>query len=83
MLSIQLLSTTMVETWVGADLSQIGPIYPMVGSEFVLWIIGLVFWLGFHFKQAAIESKEMQADADAAKSPERLKRVFKKEAEHY
>ena len=35
------------------------------------------------FKQAAIESKEMQADADAAKNPERLKRVFKKEAEHY
>jgi len=81
--SIQFLSTTMVETWVGADLAQIGPIYPMVGSEFVLWILGLIFWLGFHFKQASIENKEMQADADAAKSPERLKRVFSKEAEHY
>jgi hypothetical protein len=81
--SIQFLSTTIVETWAGADMSQIGPIYPMVGSEFILFIIGLVFWLGFHFSQAGIENKEMQADEEAAKNPERLKRVFAKEAEHY
>jgi len=81
--SIQFLSTTIVESWSGADLSQLGPIYPMVGSEFILYIIGLIFWLGFHFKQAAIEKKEMAADEEAAKSPERLSRVFAKEAEHY
>ena len=83
MSGIQFLSTTLVTTWEGTNLAELGPIYPMVGSEFVLFIIGLIFWLGFHFKQAAIEGKEMQADADAAKSPERLKRVFSKEAEHY
>ncbi len=81
--SIQFLSTTAVETWVGADMSQIGPIYPMVGSEVILFIIGLVFWLGFHFSQAGIEDKEMKADEEAAKSPERLNRVFAKETEHY
>jgi len=80
MLSIQFLSTTAVETWKGANLAEIGPIYPMVGSEFVLVIIGLVFWIGFHFKQASIESHEMRADEDAAKNPERLKRVFADEA---
>ncbi len=52
----------------------------MVGSEFILWIIGLIFWLAFHFKQAAIEKREMQDDENAAKSPERLKRVFAEEA---
>ncbi len=52
----------------------------MVGSEFILWIIGLIFWLGFHFKQAAIEKREMQDDENAAKSPERLKRIFAEEA---
>ncbi len=78
--SIQFLSTTIVETWTGADLSQIGPVYPMVGSEFILFIIGLIFWLGFHLKQAAIEKREMQEDENAAKSPERLKRVFAEEA---
>ena len=78
--SIQFLSTTIVETWAGADLSQLGPIYPMVGSEFILFIIGLVFWLGFHFRQAGIEAKEMAADEAAARDPERLKRVFAEEA---
>lgn len=74
------MSTTMVETWVGADLSQIGPIYPMVGSEFLLFIIGLVFWIGFHILQMRIEKREMEADEAAARSPERLKRVFEEEA---
>ena len=80
MSSIQFLSTTAVETWAGANLAEIGPIYPMVGSEFILYIIGLIFWLGFHLKQMAIEKREMQADEDAAKSPERLSRVFAEEA---
>jgi hypothetical protein len=78
--SIQFLSTTIVETWSGADLSQLGPIYPMVGSEFMLFIIGLIFWLGFHFRQAGIEAKEMAADEEAARNPERLNRVFSVEA---
>ncbi len=82
MSSIQFLSMTIVETWAGADMSQIGPIYPMVGSEVILFIIGLVFWLGFHFAQVGIENKEVQADEAAARSPEQLNRVFAKEAEH-
>jgi hypothetical protein len=73
----------MVQTWSGTDYTQLGPIYPMVGSEFLLWILGLIFWIGFHFAQAKIEGREMKADEDAAKSPERLQRVFKKEAQHY
>ena len=78
--SIQFLSTTIVETWSGVDITTLGPIYPMVGSEFILYIIGLIFWLGFHFRQAGIEAKEMAADEAAAKNPERLKRVFAEEA---
>lgn len=74
------MSTTQVETWVGADLSQIGPIYPMVGTEMILFIVGLIFWLGFHVMQAKIEKKEFEADEAAARSPERLKRVFDEEA---
>ena len=74
------MSTTAVETWAGADLSQIGPVYPMVGTEFLLFIIGLVFWIGFHILQARIEKREMEKDEAAARSPERLARVFKEEA---
>ena len=74
-------STTIVENWTGADLLQLGPIYPMVGSEVILWIIGLAFWIWFHVSQLRIEAKELQDDAAAAKSPERLNKVFAEEAE--
>lgn len=74
------MSTTVVESWSGADLTQLGPIYPMVGAEFTLLIIGVVFWLFFHVLQAGIESREFAAEEEAAKSPERLKRVFDDEA---
>ena len=74
------MSTTPIETWAGADLSSIGPIYPMVGTEFVLWLVGLGLWLLFHFIQAGMESRELQADEELARSPERVKRVFDAEA---
>ena len=81
MFSSQFLSTTIVETWVGTDITTLGPIYPMVGTETVLVIIGVVFWLGFQIMQGRIEADEMAADEEAARSPERLARVFKEEAE--
>lgn len=74
------MSTTPIETWAGADLSQIGPIYPMVGTEMILFIVGVIFWLMFHVLQARIERRELDADEAAARSPERIKRVFEEEA---
>lgn len=74
------MSTTQVETWAGADLSQIGPIYPMVGTEMMLFIAAVVFWLLFHVLQARIERKEFERDETLARSPDRLKRVFEREA---
>ena len=74
------MSTTAVETWAGADLSQIGPIYPMVGTEMILLIVGVLFWLAFHVLQARIERRELDADEAAARSQERIARVFEDEA---
>lgn len=81
MLGVQFMSTTIVETWSGADLSALGPIYPFVGTEMILFIIGLIFWLAFHFIQAGIEKRELEADEEAARHPDRVKRVFAEEAE--
>lgn len=74
-------STTIVETWSGTDLLQVGPIYPFVGSEVLLWIVGIAFWIGFHISQFRIEAQELREDEQAAQSPERLNRVFAEEAE--
>jgi hypothetical protein len=69
-------STTAVDSWQGVDLLTLGPIYPFVGSEFLMWIVGLVFWIGFHVIGTRIENRELKADAEAARRPERLNRVF-------
>jgi hypothetical protein len=74
------LSTTVVETWSGIDYMQLGPIYPFVGGEVVLWILGLAFWIWFHWTQFRIEAREMQEDAAGAKRPELLAKVFAEEA---
>lgn len=73
-------STTIVETWSGTDISQLGPIYPMVGTEVVLFVLGLAFWLAFHVLQIRIENVELKRDAEAARSETRLTRVFEAEA---
>lgn len=74
-------STTTVDSWTGLDLLSVGPIYPFVGSEALLWILGLIFWIGFHILGARIEKRELEADAEAARHPERLSRVFTDEAD--
>ncbi len=75
------MSTTPIETWAGADLSQIGPVYPMVGTEMILVLVGVLFWLAFHVLQAGIEKRELEADEAAAHSAERIRRVFEEEAQ--
>jgi len=79
--TLMVASTTTVQSWTGVDLSTLGPIYPFVGSEFLLWIVGLVFWIGFHILGAKIEKRELEADAEAARRPDRLNRVFSNEAD--
>lgn len=78
---LQLASTTIVESWSGADLAQLGPIYPFVGSEFLLWILGLAFWIGFHILGTRVEARELERDSRYAHEPERLNRVFSEERE--
>ncbi len=45
------------ESWAGATIADIGPIYPFVGSEFLLFILGLVFWIGWHVWQFRHENQ--------------------------
>jgi len=50
------MSTTIVTTW-ATDISQLGPIYPFVGSEFLMFIVAVVFWIGFHIIQFRKENE--------------------------
>jgi hypothetical protein len=55
------MDTGRVESWAG-QIIDIGPIYPFVGAEFLLFLVGMVFWIGWHVWQFRIESKQFDED---------------------
>lgn len=55
------MSTGNFENWAG-NIAEIGPIYPFVGTEGLLVIIGLVFWIGWHVVQTSRENREWEED---------------------
>ena len=69
------MSTTNVESW-AVDLADVGAIYPMVGTEVILWVIGMVFWIVWHIWQAKFENDTYNADLEKYGSPEALQKVL-------
>ena len=59
------MSTGLVDNWVNID--KFGPIYPFVGTEGLLVIVGLAFWIGWHIWQFKSESAEFKSDMDKIK----------------
>ena len=63
------MSTNGLESW-AVDLKDVGAIYPFQGSEVLMVIIGLVFWIGWHVLQTRHENAEIKADMAADRSGE-------------
>jgi hypothetical protein len=61
------MSTNGLTSW-AVDLKDVGAIYPFQGSEVLLVIIGLVFWIGWHIIQTRQENAEIEADMAADRS---------------
>ncbi|MGH8502136.1 MAG: hypothetical protein ACREVE_06605 [Gammaproteobacteria bacterium] len=51
------MTTGNFQDWAGT-ISEIGAIYPFVGSEFLLWIVGMAFWIGWHIWNLSTEHRE-------------------------
>ena len=67
-----------VESW-GGTITDIGPIYPMVGTEGVLVIIGVVAWIVWHVVQAKRENREYEEQVRKYGGSESLKRFIAEE----
>ncbi len=74
------MSTGNIET-LGGQLSEIGPLYPFVGTEFVLVILAYVFWIAWHAWQFHLEKKEYQEELERYVTKDVLGRVLKREKE--
>jgi hypothetical protein len=46
------------------DLKDVGAIYPFQGTEVILVIIGVAFWIWFHVAQMRAEAKEIKRDME-------------------
>ena len=50
------MSTGMIDSWAG-EIAEIGPMYPFVGSEGFLVLLGIALWLVWHVLQSRTENR--------------------------
>lgn len=71
------MSTTIVETW-ASNMADLGPIYPFVGSEVILYIAGLAFWIIFHIVQMSSENALYDKEQAHYQNKEQLQKALDK-----
>ena len=69
------MSTNGMESW-AVDLGAVGAIYPFQGSEVLMVIVGLAFWIGWHVLQTRQESAEIDANLAADRSGEETREAI-------
>ena len=67
------MSTNGYTSW-AVDLNNVGAIYPLQGTEVLLTLLLLVFWVGFHVMQTRAENREFDRDETADQSGEETHR---------
>jgi hypothetical protein len=72
------MSTANFANWDG-DLTQVGPIYPFVGSEVLMVIIGVVFWLVWHYLQIRMENQRLEEEAASLRQGNNLEKALQDE----
>jgi hypothetical protein len=73
------MTTNGMTSW-AVDLKDVGAIYPFQGSEYLLVLLGLIFWIGWHIIQTRQETetieREMKADPRGEKTRTAIDRYF-------
>jgi len=72
------MSTGNFENWAG-EIAEIGAIYPFVGSEVLLAVAGVIFWIWWHVKQSKIEEAQLKEEVEKYGNKENLIRRIDKE----
>ena len=72
------MSTGDFANWDG-DLTQLGAIYPFVGSEMLLVILAIIFWIGWHILQIRAENRQLDDEARQLKQGNNLQKAVETE----
>lgn len=73
------MSTGSFENWAGT-ITDIGPLYPFVGTEMLWYILALVFWIWWHVVQTKRENREYEEEIKRFGSRESLTELIDKES---
>jgi hypothetical protein len=61
--------------WTG-NMLDIGPIYPFVGLEWLMVILALVFWVGWHVLQITMEKRTYDKDVRVLRQGDGLNKAL-------
>jgi hypothetical protein len=64
--------------WNG-NMTDLGPLYPFVGSEWLMVIILLVLWIWWHISQTRMENRQMDAEAEMLRQDGNLQKALQEE----
>ncbi len=67
-------STTPITTW-AVDLADVTLIYPFVGWEVAMTIVGVVLWIGWHIWQVQFENATYKEDIAKHATSENLRKA--------
>lgn len=68
------MSTASFENFAGT-IADIGPLYPFVGSEMILVIVAVIFWLWWHVQQLRAEQREYDEAMDGGDGQQQSARL--------
>jgi hypothetical protein len=72
------MSTGSFANWDG-DLTQLGPISPFFGSEMLLVILAVIFWIGWHILQVRAENRQLEDEAKQLRQGNNLQKAVETE----
>ncbi|MSR13432.1 MAG: hypothetical protein EXR86_02510 [Gammaproteobacteria bacterium] len=67
-----------IESFAGA-MTDIGPMYPFVGTEMLMVIVVGAFWIVWHILQLRAESREFEEDLARLRSKDTLRKALERE----
>lgn len=73
------MKTASFSDWSG-NMFDLGPLYPFVGWEVPMVILGFIFWIGWHVLQTRAENRELDEAARKLREGDSLQRAL--QAEH-
>ncbi|MBT4206102.1 MAG: hypothetical protein P8L87_03215 [Gammaproteobacteria bacterium] len=65
------MSTIGYQNW-AVDLAEVSAIYPFQGYEVLMTVVGVIFWLGWHWLQFRNENEELKKNSKSVTDPKTI-----------